>query len=230
MNGSRPSGSVDWGRRSLDASSVQSGIRPPSTLNDWPVMLRAPGEPGTTMAAMSSGSFARFNGITLRSATFHFLEADAPRCARTSRLASDKAVRVTPGQTALTLMLVPGQLLRRGLGQADHGTLACGVGRVGRALIAFAGDRGDVDDASAAPWNRLLRHALQAEEHALRIDAVDTVPVGLVMSMMSARYHAALFSRMSICRTVAAPRAPCGRCLAARRRPPARQATGAAAT
>jgi hypothetical protein len=71
------------------------------------------------------------------------------------------------------------QLQRRQLGHADDRALAGGIGDVGRTDIAFAGDRGDVDDASAALGDHLLCDPLQAEEHALRVDAMDAIPIRL---------------------------------------------------
>jgi hypothetical protein len=58
----------------------------------------------TTMAAMSSGSFA-LQRDHLGSTTFHLSTLTPSCCARICRLASDNAVRVTPGQTELTLIL-----------------------------------------------------------------------------------------------------------------------------
>src|SRR5207244_9942736 len=44
---------------------------------------------------------------------------------------------------------------------------------------ALARDGGDVHDHAAAPGDHLAGHALQAEEHALGVDAHDAVPVRL---------------------------------------------------
>src|SRR5262249_61088844 len=60
---------------------------------------------------------------------------------------------------------------------ADHGRLAAGVDGVGRAHVALPGDGRDVDDHAAPAGNHLARDALQAEEHALAVDAHDAVPV-----------------------------------------------------
>src|SRR5262249_42925451 len=84
----------------------QSGMSPPSTLNDWPVMFRAPGEArNTAIAAMSSGSFARPMGIAWVRRRSISSRLTPSSWARTRRLASERAVRVTPGQMAFTLML-----------------------------------------------------------------------------------------------------------------------------
>src|SRR5438093_11971433 len=111
-------------------------------------MLRAPGDArNRTIAAMSSGSLARCSGMA--SARRRSMASNvSPSCwARTRRLASERAVRVTPGQMALTLIVVLGELLGRRLRQADDGSLAGGIGSIRRARVTFAGNRGDVDDA-----------------------------------------------------------------------------------
>jgi hypothetical protein len=79
---------------------------PPSTLNDCPVMLRAPGEARkTASAATSSGSLGRPSGIAeLRRRCISSNETPSSR-ARFFRLSLDSAVTVVPGQMALTLML-----------------------------------------------------------------------------------------------------------------------------
>src|SRR5262245_27746254 len=84
----------------------QSKMMPPSTLNDCPVILRAPGEArNTASAATSSGSFGRPSGIAaLR--RFSISSTVTPsEAARTRRLASESALSVVPGQIAFTLML-----------------------------------------------------------------------------------------------------------------------------
>jgi hypothetical protein len=75
-------------------------------LSDCPVMLRAPGEARkTARAATSSGSLARPSGITA-SRRRRISSAETPSSrARTARLASERAVTVTPGQIALTVIL-----------------------------------------------------------------------------------------------------------------------------
>ena len=104
-------------------------------------MFRAPADArNTTMAAISSGSFARFSGMTAARRRSISCKLTPSCCARTCRLASDRAVRVTPGQTALTLILCLANLLRCSLRQADHRTFACRVRRVGSARVTLPGD------------------------------------------------------------------------------------------
>jgi hypothetical protein len=54
-----------------------------------------------------------------------------------------------------------------------------GVDGVGGAGVALAGDRRDVHDRAAAARDHLAGDALEAEEHALAVDAHDAVPVRL---------------------------------------------------
>src|SRR5581483_12136511 len=82
------------------------------------------------------------------------------------------------GTDGIDVDVVGAQLLRRRLGEADDGALAGGVGGIGGADVALAGDRGDVDDAPALPRNHRARDGLQAEEHPLRVHTMDAVPVG----------------------------------------------------
>ncbi len=69
-------------------------------------MLRAPGEArNTARAATSSGSLGRPSGIAASRRRF-ISSTDTPSTrARVATLASDSAVTVVPGHTALTLML-----------------------------------------------------------------------------------------------------------------------------
>src|ERR1043166_6392255 len=83
------------------------------------------------------------------------------------------------GTDGVDVDVVRSQLLRRRLGQADHRPLARGVDRVRRAGKSLSGDRGDVDDAPAAARDHLARDALQAEDHALSVDAENAIPIVL---------------------------------------------------
>src|SRR6266404_2272478 len=109
----------------------------------------------------------------------HFLDGDALFLRPTFQIVvgqgGDRAARAD----GVDVDVVTGELERGDAGHADDGALAAGVDGVGRAREALAGDRGDVDDDAAAAGNHLARHALQAEEHALAVDAHDAVPVGL---------------------------------------------------
>src|SRR5262249_42171113 len=85
---------------------VQSKMMPPSTLNDWPVMLRASGEArNTARAATSSGSFGRPSGMAALRRRSISSTVTPSEAARTRRFASDSALSVVPGQIAFTLML-----------------------------------------------------------------------------------------------------------------------------
>src|SRR6266446_3711758 len=87
-------------------SHAQSKMMPPSTLNDWPVMLRAPGEARkTASAAMSSGSFGRPSGMAALRRRSISSTVTPSAAARVRKLASESAVSVVPGQMAFTLML-----------------------------------------------------------------------------------------------------------------------------
>ena len=81
-------------------------MMPPSTLYDWPVILRAPGEArNTAIAAMSEGSLTRCSGMIAARRRSMASSVNPSCCARTLRFASESAVRVTPGHIALTLIL-----------------------------------------------------------------------------------------------------------------------------
>src|SRR5437667_444348 len=112
-------------------------------------------------------------------AALHLLDRDA----RLARAGGDVVLRQRgdrgAGTDGVDVDVVRGELLGGGARERDHAALAGGVDRVGRAGVALAGDRGDVDDHAALLRDHLAGHALQAEEHALGVDAHDAVPVRL---------------------------------------------------
>src|SRR3989449_128803 len=98
-----------WSARNggfVTMATSQSKITPPSTLKDWPVMFRAPGDARkTASAATSSGSFGRPSGMAASRRRFISSTGTPAWRARVAAVSSDRAVTVVPGQTALTLML-----------------------------------------------------------------------------------------------------------------------------
>src|ERR1700730_12217138 len=75
--------------------------------------------------------------------------------------------------------VVAGKLEGGDTGERDHAAFAGGVDRVRGARVPLAGDRGDVDNDAACLGDHLPRHPLQAEEHTLRVDAREVLPVRL---------------------------------------------------
>src|SRR5262249_31613750 len=88
-----------------DGRHAQSKMTPPSTLNDWPVMLRAPGDArNTARAAPPPGSLGRPGGRAASRRRFTSPTPPPSARARASTFASESALVVVPGQMAFTLM------------------------------------------------------------------------------------------------------------------------------
>src|SRR5262245_62225345 len=112
-------------------------------------MFRAAGEARkTAMAAMSSGSLGRPRGITASRRRAISSTVRPSSRARTLRLASESAVIVVPGHTALTLMLWRTSW-RAAIRVREITAPLLAADGVGGPRVALAGDGRDVDDRAA---------------------------------------------------------------------------------
>src|SRR5262249_43933792 len=104
--------------------------------------------------------------------------------ARSKGLPPSDPVARPPRADRIDIDVVATELLRRHPRQRNDGTLARGICGVRGPGIAASGNRGDVDDPAAGPVDLILpdhlaRGALQTEKHALGVNPVDPVPIGL---------------------------------------------------